>query len=637
MFQIDYRHEINGLRALAVLSVIFYHAKFTSFQGGFVGVDIFFVISGYLISGIIFNELSNSSFSLVNFYERRARRILPALFVVLIFSTLTSWALLPPFEFKDFGQSLFSVSIFASNFLFWFEGGYFDAGIDLKPLIHTWSLAVEEQFYVLFPLLAILIFSVNKKFLLPIILLVFLTSLFLAQIFSEDNIDINSKKGSFYLLPTRAWELLMGGLLFFIPQCNHISSKDLLNNVLSLIGLLLMAFSVYSFDADTPFPSAYTLIPTFGAVLVIIYGVKGTLANKLLTAKPLVLIGLISYSAYLWHQPLFSFSRSYFAEELTSYQLSFLILLTLLLAYLSWHFIEEPFRNKRKISRKFVLIFSISGTLFFGLVGLGIHYNEGFEKRYTSDQIKLLNFRSYEERDELYRDRVCFLRRDMDENSFSDICSDGPIYIWGDSHAASISYGMRKLNKVSQYTSSMCPPIFEIDIPGRPYCRDINEAIFNSIDINNPKLVFLSANWILKNYEDAYNSLQKTLDRLGHRYPKIDFYVLGGLPQWQSSLPNTMIKAGQLLQQKETYLKNQLYHDVKLKDTEIERIVNRRNENIKFISLLNLLCVDDECLSQVSYPKNEPTAFDYGHLSGSGSIKVSSLIFDRINYQENDN
>ena len=153
MFRIDYRQEINGLRALAVLPVVFYHAKFSLFQGGFVGFDIFFVISGYLISGIIFTELSTSSFSLVNFYERRARRILPALFVVLIFSTLISWILLPPIEFKDFGQSLFSVSLFASNFLFWFEGGYFDTGIDLKPLLHTWSLAVEEQFYILFPFL----------------------------------------------------------------------------------------------------------------------------------------------------------------------------------------------------------------------------------------------------------------------------------------------------------------------------------------------------------------------------------------------------------------------------------------------------------------------------------------------------
>ena len=349
MFRIDYRQEINGLRALAVLPVVLYHAKFSLFQGGFVGVDIFFVISGYLISGIIFTELSTSSFSLVNFYERRARRILPALFVVLIFSTLISWILLPPIEFKDFGQSLFSVSLFASNFLFWLEGGYFDTGIDLKPLLHTWSLAVEEQFYILFPLLAILLFSVNKRFLLPVILLLFFTSLFLAHIFSEVNFDINSKKGSFYFLPTRAWELLMGALLFFIPKSTHTPSKDLLNNILSLTGLFLIAFSIYSFDEDTPFPSIFTLIPTSGAVLVILYGVKGTLANKMLSTKPFIIIGLISYSAYLWHQPLLSLSRFYFVGELETSYLSFLILLTFLLAYLSWRFIEEPFKNKKKI------------------------------------------------------------------------------------------------------------------------------------------------------------------------------------------------------------------------------------------------------------------------------------------------
>ena len=201
----------------------------------------------------------------------------------------------------------------------------------------------------------------------------------------------------------------MGALLFFIPKSTHTPSKDLLNNILSLTGLFLIAFSIYSFDEDTPFPSIFTLIPTSGAVLVILYGVKGTLANKILSTKPFIFIGLISYSAYLWHQPLLSLSRFYFVGELETSYLSFLILLTFLLAYLSWRFIEEPFRNKKKISRKFILIFSLSGTLFFSAVGLGIHFNVGFENRYTSSQIEWLNFKSYKERDELYRNRVCFL------------------------------------------------------------------------------------------------------------------------------------------------------------------------------------------------------------------------------------
>ena len=342
-----HRLEIDGLRALAVIPVILFHANIDIFQGGFVGVDIFFVISGFLITRIILAEIYQSSFSIIHFYERRARRILPAFFAVLIFSTFFAWFLLPPIEFKDYGQSLFFASFFSSNIFFWIESGYFGLGTDLKPLIHTWSLGVEEQFYIFFPLLAILIYTIHKKLVFPVIFLLFFISLYLSHIYSAPASDIFSKEGAFFLLPTRAWELLLGSILFLTYNNAFLVSNNRVNNVLSFLGLVLICYSIFFFSKQTPSPSLMSLIPTVGAALVIIFSLNGTISHFFLTRKPIIMIGLISYSAYLWHQPLMAFSRYYFISDLDSLKILLIVLITFLLAYLSWRFIEQPFRDRK--------------------------------------------------------------------------------------------------------------------------------------------------------------------------------------------------------------------------------------------------------------------------------------------------
>ena len=634
-----YRPEIDGLRAIAVLPVIFFHGGFTFFQGGFIGVDVFFVISGYLITGIIITEIFQSSFSIVNFYERRARRILPALFMIFAFSVIASWILLPPIELKKFGQSLFSASVFASNFYFWLDSGYFDSGAFLKPLIHTWSLGVEEQFYIIFPLLAMLIYKLNRALTLPFFLLLFFISLSLAHIYSKSENDAFITHGSFFLFPTRAWELLLGSILFLAYSNNWIKINDInVNNLMSFIGLLLICYSIIFFSEATPFPSIYTLIPTIGTALLITFCREGTLINKILTIKPMILIGLISYSAYLWHQPLLIFSRHYLVGELSSIYVILLIFLTFLLSYLSWRFVEKPFRDKGKVSRNNIFLFSIIGSIFFGIIGLAFHFNDGYKNRYTADEVTLLDFNSYRERDELYRNRVCFLRSDLDENDFSDVCDKGNIYIWGDSYAASLSYGMRMLENTSQFTTSRCPPIINFEVYGRPHCQSINEHIFNSIKANSPKSVFLTANWLEQFYKDFELPLQNTLDALTSRYPLVNFYVLGTLPSWYPSLPNVIFKAGFALDGKERYLENQLFKQVRKGDLALNAIVeNLDKNNLDFISLQDLLCIENKCLYQVSSPKIEPISFDHGHLTGSGSIYVSSLIFNHINMKDKEN
>ncbi|MDC1498742.1 acyltransferase [Amylibacter sp.] len=373
-----YRPEIDGLRALAVVPVILFHAGSELFSGGFVGVDVFFVISGYLITTILIEDIENKRFSIVNFYERRARRILPALFFVMLVCIPFAWMWMVPSQMKDFSQSLVAVSLFASNILFWRESGYFDAAAEEKPLLHTWSLAVEEQYYVLFPIFLILAWRFGKNRVFWMIVVMAAISLLLSEWGWR-----NKASANFYLAPTRAWELFAGSIAAFIVQKKGVQR----NNFLSLIGLAAIIFSIFFYDENTPFPSVYALVPVLGVVLLVLYAGKETLAAKLLSTKGFVGIGLISYSAYLWHQPLFAFARVYRGVLTEEWLMIFLSAISLFFAFLSWKFIESPFRAKRKVSAKSILYFSTAGILVFITAGLYGHFN--------SKEINSGNFNPY--------------------------------------------------------------------------------------------------------------------------------------------------------------------------------------------------------------------------------------------------
>ena len=339
----NYRAEIDGLRALAVLPVILFHAGFERFSGGYVGVDVFLVISGYLITTLIISEMAIGEFSIVNFYERRARRILPALFFVMAACLPFAWFWLLPIDLKDFGLSLVAVSTFSSNILFWMESGYFDTAAELKPLLHTWSLAIEEQYYILFPIFLMLTWRLGLKWILTLLSLVFVISLGVAHWGA-----FNKPSATFYLLPTRGWELLVGVFFAFYLKHNEYLKSHITNQILSLLGFVMIVYSIVAFDDTTPFPSLYALIPTIGTGLLILSAVPNTFVHRLLSFSPLVGIGLISYSAYLWHHPLLAFARHRQIGEVSDFFLITLCIASLLMAYFSWRYVEKPFRKKRK-------------------------------------------------------------------------------------------------------------------------------------------------------------------------------------------------------------------------------------------------------------------------------------------------
>lgn len=378
-----YRSEIDGLRALAVVPVILFHAGFQFFKGGFIGVDVFFVISGYLITSIIIYEINQKKFNILNFYERRIRRILPALFFVIILNIPFALLFMLPDPLENFGQSLIATTFFSNNILLYLTSGYWDLASEFKPLLHTWSLAVEEQYYIIFPILMILISNWRLKLQLLLFLTLFLLSLYVAEI------NINNG-GSFYLLHTRAFEILIGVFsAFFLIKKGFYNSK-VLNESLSLLGIIMIFISIFIFDDSTPFPGIYSLIPTIGTCLIILFAVKDTFVNNFLSKKIFIQIGLVSYSAYLFHQSIFSYMRIMSVNEPSNLLLFFGIVLTFLLAYLSFQFVEKPFRDKTKIDSKKLFIYLFIPFLLIISLGSHITINNGYIEKFYGENFNKL-------------------------------------------------------------------------------------------------------------------------------------------------------------------------------------------------------------------------------------------------------
>jgi peptidoglycan/LPS O-acetylase OafA/YrhL len=378
--RLNYRPEIDGLRAIAVLSIILFHAGFRTFSGGFVGVDVFFVISGYLITLIIISEKDNGAFSLVRFYERRARRILPALFLVMLLTVILSWWWLSPSDMRQFSKSVVSVTTFSSNFFFWQHSGYFDRTAESNPLIHTWSLAVEEQFYLFFPIFLLIFWRYGVKVTSVALLAFGIASLSLAEWGSWTR-----PVATFYLLPTRGWELLLGALaaiyLYRQTRTNVHVASNTISEVACLIGFILILYPILIFSSETPVPGVYGLLPTVGTLLIIVFGTKRTVVTKILSWRILVFVGLISYSAYLFHQPIFAFARAYTTGEPSKYLMVILVAATIILATLTWHWVERPFRNQHAINRKTLLTSLLLASVFFLSAGAVGSLTGGFRNR----------------------------------------------------------------------------------------------------------------------------------------------------------------------------------------------------------------------------------------------------------------
>ena len=497
-----YRAEIDGLRALAVLPVIFFHAGFELFSGGFIGVDVFFVISGYLITTIIISEMAEGKFSIINFYERRARRILPALFFVMAACLPFAWLWLTPNDLKNFGQSLVAVSTFSSNILFWWESGYFDTAAELKPLLHTWSLAVEEQYYILFPIFLMLTWRLGIKWVLILLSVVLLLSLGMAAWATQYATHPKIISGAFFLLPTRGWELLIGVFAaFYLKYRTHIKSHTV-NQVLSLLGFGMIAYSIIAFDETTPFPSLYALIPTIGTGLLILCAVPKTFVYKLLSLKVIVGVGLISYSAYLWHQPLLAFARNKYFGEISEVILFTLCLVSLVMAWLSWRFVEGPFRSKTKISfRRLWISCGVALSIFVGL-GIYTHFKDGFPTRMNSDFDLSTIMRSPLRTDCHTKDVPCeYFGENIEWATF------------GDSHVVELSYALasnlKKYNVGIEHNShTSCKPTVS-DKGSRCYVwtKQTLERLAASETIKNIVVSYRLTFYLFGNSEGEYPSL----------------------------------------------------------------------------------------------------------------------------------
>lgn len=494
-----YRKDIDGLRAIAVTTVIAFHAQWTAFPGGFVGVDVFFVISGYLITTLIHAEMQNDRFSLVSFYERRVRRIFPSLFAVLGAVTVASFLLLLPMDLVRFGKSLIATTLFSSNFLFWREGGYFDAASTTKPLLHTWSLAVEEQFYLIYPTLLLAIHRSRRPRLWWCVEILLLAS------FAASVAGVRfSPLATFYLLPGRTWELMLGAVLALrhVP----VPRARLTRDILGVAGLGMIGFSVMYFNDATLFPGAAALLPCAGAALVIHSGSQGeTFVRSALGLRIPVLVGLLSYSLYLWHWPLYVLGNYYAIDGLTGMEKAGLIVLAFLLAWGSYRYIERPFRGKVGILSRNVLFESaLVAMVLLVLAGAAIAAGKGSPGRYDNPTQGPLS--NVFDRDQ-WRDR-CF-NPQFDRIATGALCRIGdaraPVsfLLWGDSHADAIAPAVSSAASAKGaaglfVAQAACPPLLGVERSdsGNMDCRKFNDAVANFLrkrpDISR---VILAARW----------------------------------------------------------------------------------------------------------------------------------------------
>lgn len=380
-----YRPDIDGLRAVAVVPVILYHMGIEPVSGGYVGVDIFFVISGYLITGILAGEIRKNDFSIARFYERRVRRIFPALFAVLAATTTAGAVLLLPREFNDLGNSLAAATLFYSNYHFMAGMGYFAAPAENEPLLHTWSLAVEEQFYIGFPLL---LYGLSRR--LGERLGLMLAALLLAS-FGYGVVLVGMDADSaFYSTPARAWELMLGALLAVTPARRPIAPW--LAQALTVGGASAILSAVLFFSPATAFPGVAALLPCVGAaVLIYVGGANATGASRILSLPPVRLVGLVSYSLYLWHWPVLVFHRLVFMREPDGMEKLVLLLLVGTLAWLSWRFVETPFRRRRVLGERAPLFSAAGAAMLVTLaVGISLAVTDGIPGRFSPEIARVL-------------------------------------------------------------------------------------------------------------------------------------------------------------------------------------------------------------------------------------------------------
>lgn len=498
-----YRPDIDGLRAIAVLSVVLFHFGIGGVSGGFVGVDIFFVISGFLITGIVHREIERGEFTFSGFYERRIRRIFPALLVVLTLTLAIGFWLLLPSDLVYLGKSTLATILFSSNVFFWRNSGYFEQGSELNPLLHTWSLALEEQFYIGFPIFLLLVYRYFPKFLKYYVLALAFLSLVLC-------IWMQSIRPSatFYLLPFRAWELLIGS--FLVVGGLPLISRQWIREILAWVGLALIMASIFFIEAGSDFPGWKALFPVIGAAILIYSGSSGiSSVGQILGMRPIVFFGLISYSLYLWHWPALVYIKFLGDLNITKFQAFFGLVLSLILSIFTYYFVEIPFRRKRETFTKNRLIV---GTITIGIalisVSLAVTLRNGFSSRVSKE----VNAIDRQASAQLKFESTC--HKNFDYAVSSPDCRLGyynqvpSAVLWGDSHALAIAPAFDRAFQqigIASYLVSYdsCPPLFDLVLVGEysESCSAQNRKFMVWLDSNpQVKTVILHSYWISTKY-----------------------------------------------------------------------------------------------------------------------------------------
>lgn len=641
MSKLNYRPEIDGLRAIAVLVVICFHAKFQAFTGGFVGVDIFFVISGYLITSIIYQDIQENRFSIVNFYERRARRILPAFFLIASLTIPFSLIWLIPSELADYAQSLIAANLFSSNILFWIESGYFSSAADLKPLLHTWSLSIEEQYYVFFPLILLIL----KKY--PKTTITVISAITLASFSASVYLSTRDTSANFYLIHTRAWELGVGSLTALITRDRY-TPANLYANFLTMTGLLLIGYSVVSFDENSPFPGILALAPTIGTALILSGASAGSLAGRILSLRPIVGVGLISYSLYLWHHPIFAFMRVRKMSEPTPLEYLMAITVSIILALISYKLIEKPFRKRSFLDRKAIFLYSFSLLLAFVSIGFLILNN-----------VK-----------EIKKERVpthCLWPKTGTYSGCTYSNNSGDkrhVVLWGDSFSEAISESLKKtiLAKDFAFTSLVahaCPSLLDsIRVPLKKEgsnlqsgCYNHNQDVASWLATTRPDVVVLANNYlwyssaenekgypILKSedrtksgFDAVANGLEETIGFLNSQ----DIAVVvvnphGTLPDFNSKIREYTI----------SNLRGAFEMDFKRADSFVKRIseyLSKTDHEYHFVSPRAIFCGSNDACSAMK--EDKLLLFDSSHLSSIGAWHLAQIINESIEqyFSENTN
>lgn len=617
---LQYRPDIDGLRAISVLAVIAFHLKI-GLGGGFTGVDVFFVISGCLIGRIVYSEVDAGHFSLLQFYERRARRILPALLATIAVSWFIAGRQLYPFEKADFSKSALASILFAANLYFYEASGYFAPAAETIPLLHLWSLGVEEQFYLLFPPAILLLARTPSRRALTVLAAAFLLSLLASQSLLSRHPD-----AAFYLPVSRAFEILLGALIAH-PVFPRAQSQRVCQYV-AILGLTALLASMIFFAGHMPFPGAAALVPCGGAAMVLWSGQSSaTLVSRLLGSRVPVLIGKLSYSLYLVHWPVIVFGRSFWPDLAPLPFALAALAVSFALAAISYWCIETPLRYGALVRRR-PLAAAAVGMLVVGILPIWTLVESRVPSSADPTINSVLRFNDYNPRTRFLA-RECFLDPEQRFEDFRlDKCvppsTNDQVILWGDSHAAHLYYGLRaelaKANvSVGMLAASGCPPIVGLDIDQRPKCRAINNEVLPLLLRQKPRIAILSAAWHMN--DGVAPRLKATVDQL--LAAGIEVVILSESPAFSSRAPSI---AAALLQEGKPPIASAIdagIESMKLADAALLAKFGPTSD-VAIVSPLQNFCSEQGCHLLTS--DNVPIYFDYSHLTEAGSLLYARAI-----------